>query len=507
MADTCNSCSTKILQVTVMRTEKDFLGDLSIPADALYGIHSRRARENFPDNTPFPEQWYRSLGMVKHAWYLTYKDYITAIRKKYGQSREDVRVIPDDVLGAMIRAAEEVSEGMHFMHFIVPGISGGAGTSINMNVNEIITNRALQIAGRAPGDYSRIDPIEDANIFQSTNDVVPTSLKLTVMNMLDNLETRINTVRIAAESIEKEHFHSLRPGYTQMQEAVPSSFGRLFSTYNNALSRDWWRVSKASERIKVINLGGGATGTGLTVPRYCIFKVTDVLRDLTGKPVTRSDNLADATCNLDSFVEVHAILKAHGVNLEKMVSDIRLLASDVAGGHGIAIPPRQAGSSIMPGKINPVIPEFVISACHRVYANDVLISSLAAQGCLELNPYLPAVGNAMIESLRLLCSCDEALHGKLLTGLQITPDIGHRQLLHSPVTTTAMIPYIGYGKAAKVAHIMKERGVDIFIANREAGAMEEAHLAHITEPRNLLRLGYSFSEIDDENNEFGGVSQ
>ena len=183
-----------------------------------------------------------------------------------------------------------------------------------------------------------------------------------------------------------------------MQEAVPSSFGILFSTYNEALSRDWWRVSKCSERIKQVNLGGGAIGTGLSLPRFFIMEVVPELRKLTGLPLAHSENLSDATSNLDRWVEIHATLKAHAVNLEKMSSDFRLLSSDLAGDKIISIPDRQVGSSIMPGKINPVIPEFVISAAHKIYSNDVLISSLCGQGTLELNAYLPVIGCAVIES-------------------------------------------------------------------------------------------------------------
>jgi aspartate ammonia-lyase len=208
------------------------------------------------------------------------------------------------------------------------------------------------------------------------------------MNLLETLERRINGLREKIEKLEKQHHNSLRIGYTQMQEAVPTSFGRLFSAYNDALSRDWWRVSKCFERIKVVNLGGSAVGTGITVPRFFIFEVVSALRALSGLPVTRGENLSDTTANMDSFVEVHAVIKAHAVNLEKIASDIRLLAADVSRDSGLTIPPRQTGSTIMPGKVNPVITEFVVGACHRVYANDVLIASLSAQGCLDLNAYV-----------------------------------------------------------------------------------------------------------------------
>jgi len=566
-----------------MRTESDFLGTMEVPDDTLYGIHAMRARNNFPDTTPFHREWYRAIGTVKQACYLTARDYFRAMEEKFGKKQEltidngqltiengklktendfvnqslnhsfthslnhspspvtdhaspvtrhaspvtgsDEPLALDQKLSLLIDAAGEVAGGLHSDHFIVPAVSGGAGTSINMNVNEIIANVALLGAGAAPGQYNLVDPVEDANIFQSTNDVIPTSLKVAAMQLLNDLEQHINGLRSVLEHKERRHQNDLRIGYTQMQEAVPSSFGKLFSTYNDALSRDWWRVSKCFERIKTVNLGGGAIGTGLAVPRYFIMEAINHLQKLTNLPINRAENLADATSNLDAFVEVHATLKAHAVNLEKMVSDLRLLASDLVSGQWtmdkgqltmdngqltiengklktengdlkiengklktengeltiengklktengsdnpfqpytrhasrvtchdpdhasrvtrhepghaspvtrhdpgppspvthhdpghaspatrhasfvsrqLELPQVQVGSSIMPGKINPVIPEFVVSVAHKVYANDQLISSLSAQGCLELNAYLPVIGHALLESLKLL---------------------------------------------------------------------------------------------------------
>ena len=362
------------------RTEKDFIGEVEIPENALYGIHSIRAKQNFPDTTPFHKEWYEAIGCVKLACYSTYRNFRSAISSKYPDQLIPLKLIDFTTIQMLEDAAKEVSEGKHFEHFIVPAISGGAGTSINMNVNEIISNVALIKSGKKAGDYAEIDPIETANIFQSTNDVIPTSLKLAVIKLLTELETSINRLRTQTEALEGKYRDHLRIGYTQMQEAVPSSFGKLFSTYNEALSRDWWRISKCFERIKVVNLGGSAIGTGIAVPRFFIMEVCQELQKISKLPITRSENLSDATNNLDSFVEVHAIIKSHAVNLEKMVGDIRLLSSDLMNQKELNLPQQQVGSSIMPGKVNPVIPEFVISVAHKIYANDQLISSLCAQG-------------------------------------------------------------------------------------------------------------------------------
>jgi aspartate ammonia-lyase len=481
-------------KIMMFRTEKDSLGEKQIPSDALYGIHALRAKENFPCSSPFPLEWYKAVGLTKLACYNTYRNFRNAATEKYGE-HPAVKFIPDKIINAMSEAAKEISEGEFFDHFIVPAVQGGAGTSINMNINEIIANAALLKTGNKCGTYTYIDPTEHANIYQSTNDVIPTALTVAAMFLVLSLEDQINTLRQKIENLERETVNLLRPGFTQMQEAVPSSFGRLFSTYNEALSRDWWRMSKCTERLKPVNLGGGAIGTGMAVPRFFLMNVVAELRSLTGLPLSHGENLSDATSNLDKWVEVHAILKTLAVNLEKMASDIRLLASDVARDKSIAIPEKQVGSSIMPGKINPVIPEFIISVSHKVYANDNLISSLCGQGCLELNPYLPLIGNTIIESLSLLISSCNTADVNLFSGLVINEKAGYEALLNSPSLTTALIPYIGYHKAGELARLIKERKCDIFEANNILQIIDENRLREILEPGNLLKLGFSLEDL------------
>jgi aspartate ammonia-lyase len=476
------------------RTEKDSLGEKQISSDALYGIHSIRATENFPMNSPFPIEWYKSVGITKLACYNTYRKFRTASESKLGKTLP-FKIISDDILDALCAAANEVSDGSHFDQFIVPSVQGGAGTSINMNINEIITNSALLKNGYKCGEYKFIDPLEHANIYQSTNDVIPTALTIAVMKLLKSLEDKINSLRQKVEEFEKKNRDKLRQAYTQMQEAVPSSFAILFSTYNEALSRDWWRVSKCSERIKQVNLGGGAIGTGLSQPRFFIMEVVPELRRLTGLPVAHSENLSDATSNMDKWVEIHATIKAHAVTLEKMSSDLRILASDLVGKKTISIPDRQVGSSIMPGKINPVIPEFVISAVHKIYSNDVLVSSLSGQGTLELNPYLPVIGSTIIESINLLISCNVTLLYNLFTGLLVNETAGFEAVINSPSVTTALNPHIGYHKAVELAQLMKEKKINIFEANNILKIIDESKLKTILEPANLLKLGFSLDDL------------
>jgi len=478
------------------RTENDSLGAMQVPQDVFYGIHSLRAKNNFPDHTPFHVEWYKALGEVKLACYRTYRNFSTAVNARKAETELPFTLLSKEVVNALESAAIETVEGMHFTSFIVPAVSGGAGTSINMNVNEIITNLALAKLGFNPGMYEHIDPIEAANIYQSTNDVVPTALKVAAMHLLHDLETAINELRQKIEITESKYRNELRIAYTQMQEAVPSSYGMLFSSYSDALSRDWWRVSKCFERIKIVNLGGSAVGTGLGVPKFFIMEVVPALQKITGLPVTRSENLSDATSNLDSFVEVHATLKAHAVNLEKMVSDLRLLSSDVAGRYDVSIPQKQVGSSIMPGKVNPVIPEFVISAAHKVYSNDMLISSLSAQGCLDLNAYLPIIGHALLESLKLLIAADRTLAVNLIEGLSISPGSAKARLFNSPAITTALGPVIGYRNAVLLAKEMKNAVCNVFEANRKLALIEEEKLKNILQPENLLKTGFTLSDLE-----------
>ena len=487
-----------------MRIETDFIGAVDIPDNALYGIHSLRAAKNFPDAGVFHTEWYQAAGTVKKACYITYKKYAAAVHASHPGVMLPVPLFSDHITDALIKAAEEVENGIHVKDFIVPALQGGAGTSINMNVNEIIANRALQQLGYHPGDYRFIDPIEHANIFQSTNDVIPTSLRVAVIRLLKNLEISINNLRTSLEDKEKTSRHHMRIAYTQMQEAVPSSYGRLFSAYCDAVSRDWWRVSKCFERIKVVNLGGSAIGTGITVPRYFISEVTRVLQQVSGLPLTRAENMHDATSNLDAFVEVHAILKAHAVNLEKIVSDLRLLSSDLVRSREIQIPKLQTGSSVMPGKVNPVVPEFVVSAAHKVYANDQLVSSLCGLGCLDLNAYLPAIGHALIESLKLLIACDETLKINLLDGLHFNNSVAAENLLLSPSITTALLPFIGYHKSALLAAEMRSGNISILEANRKLKFLPAQQLKMIIEPSQLLKEGFTLNDIIENHGERKG---
>ncbi|MFW5805642.1 MAG: lyase family protein [Bacteroidales bacterium] len=481
-----------------MRKEKDIIGEKMIPEDALYGIHAVRAQENFPNDIAFNSRWYKAMGTVKLSMYQTIQLYQAELQKKYPELIT-LKKISDENLQAMIKAAGEIGKGKHIEHFIVPAFQGGAGTSINMNINEIIANRSLQLLGDKPGNYKKIDPFESANLYQSTNDVVPTALKMAVMLALNELEEKINALRSALEKHENAHRNSLRVSYTQMQAAVPSSFGKLFSSYNDALSRDWWRVSKCFERIKQVNLGGSAIGTGITVPRFVIMEAIRELQKLTDLPLTRGENMADATNNLDNWTEIHATLKAHAVNLEKISNDLRLLASDISDGKSLSLPQKQVGSSVMPGKVNPVVSEYVISIAHQVYANDQQISALCGQSLLELNPYIPSIGHAVLNSLDLLISGCESMKTNMIEGLEVNVENAYHQLINNSSVTTVFVPFIGYHKAAEIAKMMKTENCDVFSAAEKSGYISQRQVKHCLKPENLLKLGFSVKDIKDFN--------
>jgi len=460
------------------RTETDFLGSKEIPSDALYGIHTFRALENFRlAGRPVNRELVKAYGWVKLA--------CTQVNRELG-------FFPDrQKADAIEQACREMAEGLLSGSVLVDALQGGAGTSTNMNVNEVIANRALQLSGKALGSYDCISPLDDINLHQSTNDTYPTALKLAAIVLLRQLEQAILRLQEAFQQKEKEFAGVVKIGRTQLQDAVLTTLGREMAAYAEAFNRDRWRIYKCEERLRVVNLGGTAIGSGLGAPRRFIFRVTDQLRELTGTGLARAENLMENTQNADVFAEVSGILKACATNLVKISNDLRLLSSGPDAGLGeINLPPVQAGSSIMPGKVNPVIPEAVIQAAMQVIGNDSIITQAVTSGNLELNPFLPLIANALLESLQLLEQAASTLRSKCISGITANPGKCRRHVLNSTAVITALIPVLGYEKASKVIQQAKTGNKSIREIILEQKLLDQEAFENMISPEAVNKLGF-----------------
>jgi aspartate ammonia-lyase len=459
------------------RLEHDLLGDRAVPADALYGIHTVRALENFPlAGRPVHPALVAAYGTVKLACALTNR----GLGVWQDQAKAD----------AIERACREMADGLLTEHVLVDALQGGAGTSTNMNVNEVLANRALQVLGEPLGRYDRVSPFDDLNRHQSTNDTYPTALRLAAIRLLRDLEERVVALQEAFQAKEREFAHVVKVGRTQLQDAVLTTLGREMSAYAEAFNRDRWRLYKCEERLRVVNLGGTAIGTGLAAPRRFIFRVVEVLRDLTGIGFARAENLVEATQNADVFVEVSGILKACAASLLKVSTDLRLLSSGPEAGIGeLRLPPRQAGSSIMPGKVNPVIPEAVSQAAMTVMAHDQTIALAAASGNLELNPFLPLVAHGLLESEDLLTRACDLLRRYCIEGLEADEARCRQHVESSTATATALVPAIGYEAACRLVESARRTGRTLKAAALDDGLLTAAQFDQLVGPEAVCRLG------------------
>ncbi len=461
-----------------MRCETDSLGDFQIPAEALYGIHTARALENFPlTGAPCSPTLIRALALVKLAC---------------AQTNAGLGFLDAAVADAIGQACHELATGQHLEAVPVDALQGGAGTSLNMNVNEVIANRAEEILGGRRGEYRRVHPVHHVNLHQSTNDVFPTALRIAAIESLHRLEKSIAALQTAFQTKEQEFAGIIKVGRTQLQDACPITLGAEFSAWAEAFGRDRWRVFKCEERLRVVNLGGTAIGTGLTAPREYIFRVTEKLREITRLGLSRAENLVDATQNADVFVEVSGILKAHAVNLFKISSDLRLLASGpYAGFAEIALPPVQVGSSVMPGKVNPVICEAVGQSALQVISQDMAITLAAQSGQLELNAFLPLVAHALLGNLALLERADTLFRTHCIEGVTANASRCHDLLEQSQIQVTALVPTLGYALAAEVAREAQQTGQTIRAVVLARALIAPQVLDRLLSVEAMTALGYS----------------
>jgi aspartate ammonia-lyase len=458
------------------RTEQDMLGTVTVPAGALYGIHTVRALENFPlSGRPVSPALVQAYGAVK----------LACARANHDLGRWD-----EPTFAAIEQACSEMAEGLLTEHIRVDALQGGAGTSTNMNVNEVLANRALVLLGAAPGAAGRLSPLDDLNLHQSTNDTYPTALKVAAIRKVRDLQVAVVALQEAFQEREKAFAHIVKVGRTEFQDAVLTTLGREMSAYAEAFSRDRWRIYKCEERLRVVNLGGTAIGTGLAAPRAYIFRVVEHLRAITGLGLARADNLVDATQNADVFAEVSGILKALAVNLVKVANDLRLLSSGPAGGLGeIRLPVRQAGSSIMPGKVNPVIPEAVVQAALTVMAHDQALTQACALGSLELNAFLPLIADALLSSLELLTQACVILCRHCVAGLTADEERCRQHVDSSTATLTALVGRLGYAAALAIGEQARTAGSSIRAAALASGRLTAAEYAELTAAEAVMRLG------------------
>jgi len=458
------------------RVERDCLGEREVPAGALWGIHTLRAVENFSlAGRPVRAALVRAYGAVKLAC---------------ARTNHELGHLSDEVFAALEQACGEMREGRLDEHVVVDALQGGAGTSTNMNVNEVLANRALQILGRPGGDYGTVDPLEDVNRHQSTNDTYPTALRVAGMEELKALEREVVGLQEAFEGQEKRLADVVKIGRTELQDAVLTTLGREMGAYAEAFARDRWRVFKCQERLREVNLGGTAIGTGLGAPRQFIFGAVEHLRQITRLPLARAANLVEATQNTDAFAEVSGILKALASNLLKVSGDLRLLSSGPEGGIGeVRLPARQAGSSIMPGKVNPVIPEAATQAALAVMGNDQVIGVACGLGNLELNAFLPLIAEALLGSLELLRGACLMLRRRCVEGLEADRERCREFVEGATCCATALVGKIGYRQAGEVAAAAAEEGKTIRQVVVERGLMSVAEYEALITPEAVTRLG------------------
>lgn len=459
-----------------MRQETDLLGTIEIPAESYYGIHTHRALENFAvSGYKVDEDFIRAYGAVKYACIKTIQDIGDWAEK--GKSHANI-------CNAMLQACQEMSDGKLSEYIVVDALQGGAGTSLNMNVNEVIANRAIEILGKTKGSYDIVSPLNDINRYQSTNDTFPTALKIATIYKLRALEKSIISLQKALQKKEKDFYHVVKMGRTELAEAILTTLGKEFSAYAEAISRDRWRVYKCEERLRVVNLGGTAIGTGLGAPKKYIFKVVENLRDVTGLGLARAENLIENTQNTDVFSEVSGIVKAHATNLIKIANDLRLMSSY----HEILLPPVQAGSSIMPGKVNPVIAEMVAQIGLKVIGNDVTISHASALGQLELNQNMPLIAFTLLQSLNLLIQTNGIFAKRCIEGIKANEKKLKADLQSDTSLLTALLPKLDYETLSTISKDIKKNNMTVKEYVLENKLMAEEEFDHLVSAEYVLSL-------------------
>lgn len=459
----------------MIRTEEDFLGKKNIQNEHLYGIHTIRAIENFGSpgrNIASHKEFIKAFATVKKA----------AACANHDSGNLDLKTYK-----AIKKACEEIENGMHYDHFVVDLIQGGAGTSTNMNVNEVIANRALELLGHQRGDYLNCHPNNHVNMSQSTNDVYPTALKLSIIWYTESLMGKLRELIQQLKMKSSEFSNIMKVGRTQLQDAVPMTLGQTFGAFATTLSEELLTLDANSKLFHEVNLGGTAIGTGLNASLKYRESVLQYLVEFSKVPFVRADNLVESTQDTGAFIMFSSVLKRLAIKLSKICNDLRLLSSGPrAGFNEIDLPPVQAGSSIMPGKVNPVIPEMVNQVAFKVMGNDLTVNLACEAGQLELNAFEPIMAESIFESMHLLMGGISSLNEKCVKGITANSEVCSKMFNESISIVTALVPKLGYERCSKLAQKALLEKKTIAQVIREESLMSETEVEQCLLPSALM---------------------
>ena len=457
----------------MFRLEKDSIGIKEVPVDAYYGVQSLRGCENF-----------QITGQRLHPEFIVS---LAQIKKACAVCNHAVGELDGKRFKAIVAACDEIIAGKLHDQFICDPIQGGAGTTANMNANEVIANRAIELLGGVKGDYSLVHPNDHVNRSQSTNDVIPTAAKLTAAKLLQKCMDTAKTMQAALQAKEREFHKIIKMGRTQMQDAVPIRLGDEFGAYAAALNRDLKRMGNGLKEMYTINLGGTAIGTSLNANPVYVASLAPTLSEICGLPLKKAADLVDGTQNLDSFAYVSAALKTCAVSCSKMANDLRLMSSGPrCGFQEINLPPMQNGSSIMPGKVNPVIPEVMSQAAFCIIGNDMTITMAAEAGQLELNYAEPVLYHKLFESMLVLTGAMDTMTRNCLTGITANKERCRELVENSVGVITAICPIVGYAESADIAKKAIATGASVREVLREKAILPEEEIQKILDPKTMV---------------------
>lgn len=465
------------------RVEKDSIGTKDVPENVYYGVQSLRAAENF-----------HITGLNMHPEIINSLAYI---KKAAAITNCEAGLLDKRRTQAIVQACDEILEGKFREDFIVDPIQGGAGTSLNMNANEVIANRAIEILGGKKGDYSVVNPNDHVNCGQSTNDVIPTAGKMTSLRLLKKLKKQLLRLHSALEQKADEFDGVIKMGRTQLQDAVPIRLGQEFKAYSVAILRDLNRMDKAMDEMRTLNMGGTAVGTGLNADESYLRRIVPNLSEISGMDLVQAYDLIDATQNLDSFVAVSGAVKACAVTLSKIANDLRLMSSGPRAGFGeINLPAKQNGSSIMPGKVNPVIPEVVNQVAFNAIGNDMTITMAAEAGQLELNAFEPIIFHCLFQSIDTIAYAVNTFVDNCVIGITANETRCRYFVENSVGIITAICPYVGYQKAAEIAKEAIKTGESVRKLIIEKGLLAKEQMDEIMDPVQMTEPGISGKTVN-----------